>query len=179
MLLTTEGPVGLEAALAAAEAMDLPVTVTEYRSGSQCYRYTRIQLGTVLVPAFDEPRWRDLGDGPSWQEKYTVEEALTVPLLWEPQQEYGWTCWRVHYPVTSLVRQGGAKWGGVSIVARDDTEPRASTHTHNTYSYQGCQELGTRGTLFGFVASLADGVSFREAPYGHDPSKSRWVLDLG
>lgn len=156
-------------------AARLGLTTTTERSGDRHrYQYTRVQIGTVTIAPFAEPKWRDLGEGPSWQEQYTLLQPVQVPIGWTPG--HGHDALQVKFPVVSLLRQGGAKWGGVSVAARDDTEPRPSTHYHSTYEYAGFEELGTKGTLFGYPASVSFRVAFEEVPYDHDPSKTHWII---
>lgn len=174
MLLTTERHPALSHVLGAANTLGLDVVRTSYGT----YTYTRVQLGTIEIPAFDAPKWRDLGEGPSWQEKYTLEAPVTADIMWESHTSFPGYAVRVEFPVTSLLRQGGAKWGGVSLAANDDTTPKPSTHTLGTYDYDAFRQLAG-GTFFGYAATLAAGVSFREVPYAHDPSKTHFVLDLG
>ena len=153
----------------------LTVVTEAHHMGHQTYRYTRIRLGSVTIAPFEEPRWRDLGEGPSWQEKYTVTMPLSVPVEWTPGD--GHNGLRICYPVVSLIREGGAKWGGVSVAVRDETTPEPSQQISSTYEYDGFQQIGTKGTLFGFRfrwAGLRMGVT--EIPYDHDPSRTHWVL---
>lgn len=173
LLLTTEArPMSSAQVSTAADVLGLNL----FRTGSPNWRRTQIEIGSVHVPAFSEPEWRDLGEGPSWQEKYTLDHDLPrVPIMWDPFSTHSQVS--ITFPVTSLLRQGGVKWGGVSLAANDDDTARDSQHMRSTYDYAAFKELAG-GTLFGYVARLHRGVGFREIPYAHDASKTHFVLDL-
>ncbi len=171
-LLSTDDRPSLAEALQAAESLDLNVLLKRYKGRTS----TLIQIGQVLVGPLDA-RYRDLGEGPSWQEKYELPMQLWVPLYWRPAdatKHYAVSC---HVPVTSIMRESGAKFAGVTHAYSQDTDKQPSTHSYESYEYSAFEMLGN-GNFFGHAVRTAHGVSVREVPYAHDPTKTHWVMDL-
>ncbi len=139
-------------------------------AGANGSRHMAMEIGTLHVEPFEDAT-RDLGEGPSWAERYSLPMALSVPVLYVPTYPCAVT---VTFPVISTYREGGAKWGGVSVAVRNDTEHRASTHTMSAYQYQ----LGqlARDGWRGWTLRLHRAVTTVSTPYDHEPTRSRDVI---
>jgi hypothetical protein len=168
-LITTAARLTRETVALAASDLHLDERTIRYQGHPDRTQYV---IGHVHVEPFAS-RWRDLGEGPSWQEEYALPMSLKVELLWEPgaHQEL-----RISYPVVSILREGGAKFAGVSVSARNERDPRPSVHHDSTWEFSGAQEIAERSTFFEHRVVLQRGVGTQSVPFDHDPSRSRYVL---